>query len=130
MPNLFQIFSCKNHCISHAPDNIYCFYHKILKSGFIPRQGQKYCCNRYVVRCAIWYHLHNLKNVKITHGGVLILVKSLIVIPLNSCKVYSFKLIPVKFAYSNSFKLTLLHWCFSRFLNCRNGTKLCNASHI
>ena len=29
----------------------------------------------YVVRCAMWYHLHNLKNVKKTHGEVLILVK-------------------------------------------------------
>ena len=28
-----------------------------------------------MVRCAIWYHLYNLKNVKNTHGGVLILVK-------------------------------------------------------
>ena len=25
--------------------------------------------------CAIWYHLCNLKNVKNTHGGVLLLVK-------------------------------------------------------
>ena len=25
--------------------------------------------------CAIWYHLYNLKNVKNTHGGMLILVK-------------------------------------------------------
>ena len=25
--------------------------------------------------CAIWYHLYNLKNVKNTHGGILILVK-------------------------------------------------------
>ena len=23
-----------------------------------------------VMHCAIWYHLHNLKNVKNTHGGV------------------------------------------------------------
>ena len=30
---------------------------------------------RYVMRCAIWYHLYDLKNVKSTHGGVLILVK-------------------------------------------------------
>ena len=30
---------------------------------------------RYVVRCAIWYHLYNFKSVKNTHGGVLILVK-------------------------------------------------------
>ena len=29
----------------------------------------------YVVRCAIWYHLYNLKNVKNTYGGVSILVK-------------------------------------------------------
>ena len=29
----------------------------------------------YVMCCTIWYHLYNLKNVKNTHGGVLILVK-------------------------------------------------------
>ena len=28
-----------------------------------------------VMFCAIWYHLHNLKNVKNTQGGVLLLVK-------------------------------------------------------
>ena len=27
-------------------------------------------------------------------------------------------------------KLTLLHGCFSRFLNCTNGTKSCNAPHM
>ena len=27
-------------------------------------------------------------------------------------------------------KLTLLHGCFSRFLNCANGTKTRNASHM
>ena len=27
------------------------------------------------MRWAIWYHLYNLKNVKNTHGGVLLLVK-------------------------------------------------------
>ena len=27
------------------------------------------------MRCAIWYYLHNLKNVRNAHGGVLILVK-------------------------------------------------------
>ena len=26
------------------------------------------------MRCATWYHLYNLKNVKNTHGGVLVLV--------------------------------------------------------
>ena len=36
-----------------------------------------FLCNLglYVMRCAIWYHLYNLKNVKNTHGGVLILIK-------------------------------------------------------
>ena len=29
----------------------------------------------YVMRSAIWYHSYNLKNVKNTHGGVLLLVK-------------------------------------------------------
>ena len=54
------------------------------------------------MRCAIWYNLYNLKNVKNTHGGVLLLV----------------------------LKVTLLHGCFSRFLNCTKGTKSRNAPHI
>ena len=29
----------------------------------------------FVIRCVIWNHLHNLKNVKNIHGGVLLLVK-------------------------------------------------------
>ena len=29
---------------------------------------------KYVMLCAIWYHLYNLKNVKNTHRGVLLLV--------------------------------------------------------
>ena len=28
-----------------------------------------------MVRCAIWYHLYNFRNVKNTHGGVLLLAK-------------------------------------------------------
>ena len=47
------------------------------------------------------------KNVKNTHGGVLLLV-------------YPATLL----------KVTLLHGCFSDFLNCANGTKSRNASHI
>ena len=34
------------------------------------------------------------------------------------------------FKPSTLLKLTLLHECFSRFLNCTNGTKSCNASHL
>ena len=55
------------------------------------------------MRCAIWYHLHNLENVENTNGGVLLLVK---------------------------LKKKILHGCFSRFLNCANGTKLRKASHM
>ena len=29
----------------------------------------------YEMRCRIWYHLYNLKNVENTHEGVLLLVK-------------------------------------------------------
>ena len=29
----------------------------------------------YELFCAIWYHLYHFKNVKNTHGGVLLLVK-------------------------------------------------------
>ena len=29
----------------------------------------------YVMLCETWYHLYNLKNVKNTHGGMLLLVK-------------------------------------------------------
>ena len=36
---------------------------------------QKIHSQIYVVRCTTWYHLYNLKYVRNTHGGVLILVK-------------------------------------------------------
>ena len=62
----------------------------------------------YVMLCAIWYHLHSSKNVKNTHGGELLLVKTL-----------AFLL-----------KVTLIHGCFLCFLNCTNSTKLRKASHI
>ena len=32
-------------------------------------------CVYHVIFCAIWYHLHNFKNVENTYGGVLLLVK-------------------------------------------------------
>ena len=46
----------------------------------------------YEMLYTIWYHLYNLKNVKSTHGGVLLLVKL------------------------QKLKVTFLHGCFSRFL--------------
>ena len=62
-----------------------------------------------VMRCKFWYHLYNLKNVKNTYGGVSILVK----LQAEAC---SFT------------KINTPPWCFSRFLNCTNGTKSRNAS--
>ena len=35
----------------------------------------KLSVKKFVMRCAIWYHLYNLKNVKNTHRGVFYLVK-------------------------------------------------------
>ena len=49
--------------------------------------------NLYLMRCAIWYHLYNLYNVKNTHREALLLV----VKPVTSLKV------------------TLLHECWSTF---------------
>ena len=55
------------------------------------------------MRYAIWYHLYNLKNVK--HPCMSVEPATLL-------------------------KVTLLHGCFSRFLNCTNGTKSYKASHM
>ena len=68
------------------------------------KKGNMKAITIYEKFCAIWYHLTNLKNVKNTHGGVLLLVTLL--------------------------KVTLLHECFSRFLNSTSGTKSRNASRI
>ena len=72
--------------------------HKIVKhTQTIRRIAWNYFCKKLniqvlnVVRWAIWYHLYNLKNVKNTHGGLLILVNL------------------------QAVKLTLLHGCFLRF---------------
>ena len=40
------------------------------------------------MRCAIWYHLYNFKNVRDTHGGVLILVKLQASATCNLYKLY------------------------------------------
>ena len=61
----------------------------------------------YVMRCTIWHHLHNLKNVKNTNGGVCLFA-----------------------SVCNFTKSNIPPWVFSCFLNCTNGTKTRNASHI
>ena len=47
----------------HRAFSLYLFSQK-------PREALK-----YEKLCVIWYYLYNLKNVKNTHGGVLLLVK-------------------------------------------------------
>ena len=69
------------------------------------------CPTEYVMLCAIWYHLYNLKNVKNTHGEVLLLVK-LLAEPATLLKV------------------TFFQGCFSSFLNCTYRTKSRKVSHI
>ena len=63
------------------------------------------------MRCVILYHLYNLKNLKNTHGGVLLLVK----LQAKSCD------------FSKS---STPPWVLPRFLNCTNGTKSRKAFHI
>ena len=60
--------------------------------------------------CAIWYHFYNLKNVKNTHGVILLLVK---------LQAWPAVLL----------KITFIQGCFSSFLNCANSTKLRNVIH-
>ena len=63
---------------------------------------------RYVMLCAIWYHLYNSKKREKIHGGMLLLVMLLMLL----------------------LRKVTPPWVFFTFLNCTNGTKLCNASHI
>ena len=60
---------------------------------------------------AIEYYLQNFKNVKNTHGGVLLLEK-------------------LQASASNFTKSNTPSRVFSRFLNCRNDTKSSRASHM
>ena len=54
----------------------------------------------------IWYPFYSLKNMRSTHGEVLLLVTATLL------------------------KITLLHGCFSGLLNCANGTKSRRVKYI
>ena len=75
-----------------------CCCWKIVFAKFMKRR-----MTLFVMRCTIWCHLYNLKHAKNTHGGVLLKPATLL-------------------------KVTLLHGCFSRVLNCTNDTKSRKAS--
>ena len=53
------------------------FFRKLIQSSSKWIQNLSIRFFSFVVRCTIWCHLYNLKNVKNTHAGVLILVKLL-----------------------------------------------------
>ena len=55
--------------------------------------------------CVARIGLYNLENVKNTHGELLLLVE-------------------LQAKLAALLKVTLLHGCFSRFLNCTNATEL------
>ena len=52
---------------------MFCFAHS--KTYHIHHIFQKYIWYCTWDACTIWYHLYNLKNMKNSHGGVLLLVK-------------------------------------------------------
>ena len=64
----------------------------------------------YVVHCAIWQHLYNFKNVKNTHGGVLILVTKINTPPwvFTFFKLYRWYQIAQRITFSNN-------WCNKRY---------------
>ena len=51
--------------------------HNIIRAIKYKTEVPTYCLQSFVtvMRCMVWHHLYNLKNVKDTHGGVLLLVK-------------------------------------------------------
>ena len=58
---------------------------------------------QFVMLCAIWHHLRNLKNMKNAHGGVLVKLQT---------------------------RNNPPPWVSSHFLNCTNGTKMWKAVHL
>ena len=62
--------------------------------------------------CAIWFNLYNLKNVKITHGGVLLLVK----LQLKLVKFFN-----LNYAFERWFIYNILHTNFTPWKLFYNG---------
>ena len=64
----------------------------------------------YVMVCAVWNYLHDLKNVKNTHGGMILKVK----LQIKVCNVTKSNTAP---------------WVFLTFSKLKNGTKSHNIPH-
>ena len=80
-------------------------FHKRYDSAIIYSVQHPIVNKVYEMLCVIWYHLYNLKNIKNTHGGVLLLVK----LQAEEVKVVR------KAATKVADKVALLYGCFSRF---------------
>ena len=70
----------------------------------------------YMIFCAIWYQLYNLKYVRNTHGGVLLSVK---LQTFSNASQWNLQAFLVKFDVSLSKKRSIKKKRFCR-LNCRN----------
>ena len=82
--------------------------------------------------CAIWYDLYNLRKVKNSHGGVLLLLK-LQSFSLNfTMQAFSLSVTfsKVVMLLSNVTKSNTSPWVFFFFLDWANDTKSRKASHI
>ena len=66
--NMFLYASVKIFYVESAQR---CLHEQHNKDNFWSLWNKK----KYMMFCAIWYHFYNIKNVKITDGGVLLLVK-------------------------------------------------------
>ena len=86
----------------------------------------------YLMLCAIWYNLYNLRKVKNSHGGVLLLLK-LQSFSLNfTMQAFSLSVTfsKVVMLLSNVTKSNTSPWVFFFFLDWANDTKSRKASHI
>ena len=82
---------------------------------------------------ALLRNLYDSKNMKNTHGRVILLLKFwLNFIPPKNPENQRFSgvFMVYKMEHAALLKVTLVHGCFSRFLNCTNGTKSRKASYL
>ena len=63
----------------------------------------------HVMYCTIWYYLYNLKNMKKTHGGVLLLVKPATLLKSNTPPWLFFTFFKLRKWYQIAQSITYIH---------------------
>lgn len=104
-------YSCIFYSFIFCPEHNFCFHkNKIMKINNKYKMWTGFCTKVYVyvMLCAICYHFYNLKNVKNTLWGVLLLVKK----------------------SATLLKVTLLSGYFLRFLSYTNSIESRKVSHM